>query len=309
MNQNEKFIKICSAIEKELNTGYRKFAIYPFGENGMRVKDILTDRYGIEDIIILDNKLCDFRTDVLSLNEIKRINFEKRTILVTIENPTLYHEVINTFFSEIKNQRYVQIFPSTKSEKRQMKIKETIIGKYSGGDSVADINYPFIKAIGAFTSIAAGFAVVPNHPMNYISTHPFLYGANRSGEKEYEDLFTYDMFSAQRWYFPGIEPQGSCYAKRITIGNDVWLGRNVIVTNYSNIGDGVIAGAGSVITKDVPDYAIVAGVPAKIIRYRFLPEQIKALKKIAWWNWTDEEIIRNYNDFFLPIEYFIKKYQ
>lgn len=96
--------------------------------------------------------------------------------------------------------------------------------------------------------------------------------------------------------------------KRIRIGNDVWLGHNVLITNYSNIGNGVIAGAGSVITKDVPDYAIVAGVPARIIRYRYTKEEINCMNQIAWWNWSDQEIRERYDDFYLPVQEFIRKY-
>ena len=88
----------------------------------------------------------------------------------------------------------------------------------------------------------------------------------------------------------------------------MWLGYNVIITNSSNIGDGVIAGAGAVITKDVPDYAIVAGVPARVVGYRFQAAQIEALKKIAWWNWSDDKIRENYDDFFLTADAFIKKH-
>lgn len=86
------------------------------------------------------------------------------------------------------------------------------------------------------------------------------------------------------------------------------MGKNVIITNYSNIGNGVIAGAGAVITKDVPDYAIVAGVPARIIRYRYDTEQIKKLNGIAWWDWPDDKIRNNYEDFFLDINSFIRKH-
>lgn len=89
----------------------------------------------------------------------------------------------------------------------------------------------------------------------------------------------------------------------------MWLGRNVIVTNSANIGNGVIAAAGAVITKDVPDYAVVAGIPARIIRYRYTHEQIEALNRIAWWNWTDDEIRERFDDFYLPIEEFIRKYE
>ncbi|WP_373432803.1 antibiotic acetyltransferase [Clostridium sp. N3C] len=80
------------------------------------------------------------------------------------------------------------------------------------------------------------------------------------------------------------------------------------MTNGANIGNGVIAGAGAVITKDVPDYAIVVGAPAKIVRYRYNPEQIEALNRICWWDWSDEQIRERYDDFFLPIDDFIAKY-
>lgn len=86
------------------------------------------------------------------------------------------------------------------------------------------------------------------------------------------------------------------------------MGRNVIITNYSNIGNGVIAGAGCIITRDIPDYAIIGGVPAKVIRYRYLPEQIECLNRIQWWNWSDETIKERYDDFYLPIDIFISKY-
>ena len=63
------------------------------------------------------------------------------------------------------------------------------------------------------------------------------------------------------------------------------------------------------ITKDVPDYAVVAGVPARIIRYRYTPKQINELNQIAWWNWTDDEIRDRYDDFYLPVDEFIEKYR
>lgn len=88
----------------------------------------------------------------------------------------------------------------------------------------------------------------------------------------------------------------------------MWLGRNVIITNGANIGNGVIAGAGAVITKDIPDYAVVVGVPARIIYYRYNETQIEALNRIKWWDWTDEEIRERFEDFYIHIDEFIKKY-
>lgn len=86
----------------------------------------------------------------------------------------------------------------------------------------------------------------------------------------------------------------------ISIGSDVWIGDNVIVLPNLKIGNGAIIGAGSVVTKDVPDFAIVAGNPARIIKYRFSDEKINELNQIEWWNWNDEKIVKN-RDFFFKI--------
>lgn len=80
---------------------------------------------------------------------------------------------------------------------------------------------------------------------------------------------------------------------RATIGNDVWIGNGAIVINGVTIGDGAIIGAGAVVTKDVPPYSVVAGVPAKIIKKRFDDTIIQRLRKIQWWNWPKETISKN----------------
>ena len=127
------------------------------------------------------------------------------------------------------------------------------------------------------------------------------------GTAEYDS--PYDSLAGRGGIFPGVKPRGEYHkGERITIGNDVWLGRNVIITNDANIGNGVIAAAGAVITKDVPDYAIVAGVQARILRFRYKPDQIEVLNKIKWWDWSDDKIRENYDDFYLPADEFIAKH-
>ena len=79
----------------------------------------------------------------------------------------------------------------------------------------------------------------------------------------------------------------------IEIGNNVWIGDNVIVLSGAKIGDGACIGAGSIVTKDIPAYSVVAGSPAKIIRYRFDSRIINQLTKIQWWNWSPQKIERN----------------
>ncbi len=78
-----------------------------------------------------------------------------------------------------------------------------------------------------------------------------------------------------------------------TIGNDVWIGYRAIILSGVSIGDGAIIGAGSVVTKDVKPYAIVAGNPARLIRYRFNKSTIKAMSKLKWWDWDLDQIKKN----------------
>lgn len=82
------------------------------------------------------------------------------------------------------------------------------------------------------------------------------------------------------------------YRGPTVIGNDVWIGRDSLIFDGITIGDGAIIGARAVVTKDVRPYAVVGGVPAREIRRRFTDEQVDALLEIAWWDWSEEKIIR-----------------
>lgn len=95
---------------------------------------------------------------------------------------------------------------------------------------------------------------------------------------------------------------------QVIIMNDCWIGNGVIMLGGIKIGNGAVVAAGAVVTKDVPPYAIVAGNPAKVIGYRFEPEQIAALNKIRWWNWTAEKV-RAASELLLDeIDSFIERY-
>jgi acetyltransferase-like isoleucine patch superfamily enzyme len=88
-----------------------------------------------------------------------------------------------------------------------------------------------------------------------------------------------------------------------TIGNDVFIGHNAIVTNrVSSIGDGAYIAAGSVVTKDVPPYALVAGNPARIVRYRFSREVIEGLLQECWWERSIDELTSDLRRFQVPLE-------
>ena len=126
--------------------------------------------------------------------------------------------------------------------------------------------------IGAYCSIANNVSIgTTHHPTNFISTHPFCYFEPCKLDK-----------SSKQAHFDYVKP---CH-----IGNDVWIGKSVIIMDGITVGDGAIIGANSVVTHDVPPYSIVVGSPARIINYRFDDETIKKLLELKWWNLSDEEL-------------------
>lgn len=96
--------------------------------------------------------------------------------------------------------------------------------------------------------------------------------------------------------------------KGIIVGNDVWIGQNSIITPGVKIGNGATIAAGAVVTKDVPDYCVVAGVPAKVIKKKCTDEEAEQMNEIAWWNWDENRIHSTINDFHGTISDFIEKY-
>lgn len=283
-------IKKC--IEQKLDRGVQRFIIFPFGNVGMQVKEVLRNAYGINAEYILDNNLCKYNSDIKPFEFLDSISCDKFCVILASTNPDIYGELKKEVQKYFTDENIAEL-PCMKDIKQDTNTK---IGKYSYGPLCW--NHPYIESIGAFSSIAAGVDVVPNHSTQFITTHQIIPVDSVTKDKN------------AKWYFEGVRPHWDKIerTKRIKIGNDVWLGRNVIITNYANIGNGVIAGAGSIITKDVPDYAVVVGAPARIIRFRYSPSEIESLNKIAWWDWTDDEIRERYDDFYLPVDEFIKKY-
>lgn len=95
----------------------------------------------------------------------------------------------------------------------------------------------------------------------------------------------------------------------IVVGNDVWIATRAIIMSGVTIGDGAVIAAGSVVTRDVPPYAIVGGNPAKIIKYRFSEDTIAAMRQIRWWDWPIERILEEKAAFDLPAEEFVLRFR
>ena len=118
-------------------------------------------------------------------------------------------------------------------------------------------------------------------------------------------ISTYYIVGHRGWKQKNILPAKNNF---VIIGSDVWVGINAIILPGVKVGDGAIIGAGAVVTHDVPAYAIVAGVPAKILRYRYTEKQRAEMLKIAWWNWSDEKIKTNADYFYGDINDFIQQF-
>ncbi len=171
-------------------------------------------------------------------------------------------------------------------------IAHTTMGDYSYCVEGTQIAY---ADIGKFANIAAHVRIYASkHPMQRASLHHFTY---RSA-----------------WYFEG-EPDDQAFFdwradNAITIGHDTWIGHGAVVMPGVRIGHGAIIGSNAVVTKDVADFAIAVGVPAKPIRQRFEPPIADRLMALAWWDWSHDKLHAALPDFrALSIEAFLEKYE
>lgn len=133
-------------------------------------------------------------------------------------------------------------------------------------------------SIGKFCSIARNVSIQEyNHKIDTLSTYHI--NANLLSQPISKDLYS----------------NGS-----ISIGNDVWIGAGAVILSGVTIGNGAVIGANSVVTKDIPPFAIVGGNPTKIIKFRFSDETIKEIQELSWWDWSKDKIKENASLFINP---------
>ena len=157
-------------------------------------------------------------------------------------------------------------------------------GSYIGPGAVISAH------IGRFTSIAPGVRTSPYlHPFRapYVSTSPMFFSLRRQTGHTFA---THQSFEEARCADPERHVA-------VRIGSDCWIGEEAFMAGGITIGDGAVVMARAVVTKDVPPYAIVAGIPARIIGYRYDPETIEWLTRTAWWNRPVEWLSENWEKF------------
>lgn len=200
----------------------------------------------------------------------------------------LLKNIYYLFFPLYKIFKYPTCKIYTKKIHPKSKIGKFVeIGKYCKIDRDVEIgDYTYIneytridantKFIGKYCSISHNVKIgMGPHPLNYISTSPVFYSKARG----YINESTYDEY----------EDRGLT-----EIGDDVFIAANVIILAGVKVDTGAVVGAGSVVTKDVPAYAVVAGNPAKVIKYRFEADTIETLLASKWWNIDIEILLSTY---------------
>jgi hypothetical protein len=176
----------------------------------------------------------------------------------------------------------------------------TEVGEHARlADSVLD-DYSYLERgcdimstdIGKFSNIAAMVRINPGfHPMERPTLHHFTYRRAKYGLAPEDDASFFEWRRRQR----------------VGIGHDTWIGHGVVIMPGVRIGNGAVIGSNSVVTKDVPAYAIAAGAPAKVLRQRFTRSIASAIESTAWWDWDHDTLAERMDDF-CDLRRFLSRY-
>ena len=303
-----KIKKACKMYLPEImkNTADRNIVIWGCGKCGVVVFDILNEN-GIKTAFFVDKKCKDIQrflgAPVISLESVCP---KKNYVVAAIMSLSVFIEE-RLFEQGFTERDFVHIIDKTFYAGEDLIYNGVSVGRGSYGYKELLSDYPMATCIGRYCSINGSARILNNHPVEYVTTSPIL---------DYRSFCTYEGYKRRRKYCSKyglyfnnhpFEDSSIRNNRPVEIGNDVWIGSNVIILPGVKIGDGAIVAAGAVVTHNVQPYSIVGGVPARLIRKRFSDDIIRKMLKIAWWNWEPDKIERNLELFFQP-EKFVEKF-
>lgn len=207
-------------------------------------------------------------------------NFEDLPAKMLSEEPTVHP---TAYVMESELGAWTEVGARTK-------VVESVMEKFSYVVHDSDIAY---AKLGKFCSVASHVRINPgNHPLERAALHHFTYRCSKYAMGDDDESF----FDWRR-------------AQEVTLGDDVWVGHGAVILPGVTIDTGAAVAAGAVVSRDVPPFTIVAGVPAKPIRSRFSESVQEGLLNIRWWDWPHEKLMEALPDFRnFDAESFIEKY-
>ena len=306
MDLEERFREICEKKIQEAAGRIRGRSLYIWGAGkGGRIVEAVMRKHEIPIAGFIDKNAED-QPEYLGyqVRQISEMNPARDFIAVSLMSMRL--EIVETLErTGFTCQDYFYFYEDEGYHKEDMIYRGCKVGRYTYGYENLLEYYPLASSIGRYCSINRTAKIWNNHSLACVTTHPILdhpmFCSLKQYEKRKELLQKYGKHDDNAPY----ENSPIRDNKPVVIGNDVWIGANVVILPGVAIGDGAVLAAGAVVTKDVAPYAIVGGVPAKLIRYRFGEEEIKKFLEIQWWNWDIEKIEENIELFYQP-ERFLK---
>ena len=308
----EYFEKLCREKLKKIYTN-KKLYIYGAGKAGLIAYSVLKETNRYVNGFIDKRAYAIKEIDGVSVYEVEKVDLCDSYVIIALIGDSYYNEkmyiVRNLLSCGLESNSFCYLYePQDKLfEEEDFYYKGILIGKYTYGYRTL-LSTPVAKCIGRFCSINHTARIVANHVTDAVTTSSIL------GDINFLDIETFERIDAYIQKHGKYKNNCKSFMHEITdnqpveIGNDVWIGANVIILPGVKIGDGAIVAAGAVVSKDVPPYSVVGGVPAKIIKYRFDKNIIENLERICWWNWPIEKI-RDNLELFVNIESFLSEFQ
>lgn len=307
-DEDSRFSKLCEEKINQIKEAAagRKIFLWGKGHGASIIIPILRKNNILIDGIIESYVQADERYGDISVFSPETI--DKNSIFLVISLMSYDRDVLRFVLRHKKyeiNKDFCYIYEYSDQEflKEDTIYRGCKVGKYTYGYRELLEFSPIAESIGRFCSINGTAKIWNNHSMDCISTHPFLdeFPFIKLEEFEYIDGLVEKYgrhLTNSKYHNSEIRDN-----RPVVIGNDVWIGAYANILPGVTIGDGAVIASGAVVTKDVPPYAVVGGVPARIIKYRFAPDIIEKLLEIKWWEWSDTMISNNRELFYNPEEF------